>query len=395
MPHDWPIALEGAQFLSKNPWPRTFSYDEQIDHANQVPTCCLIRREALDRVGGYRARYCPLGAGTEDAEMFTRIGAYGWNAKFIEPRRDALFVHTHGDGYVSGSMEYQEADWLSWHPWAKDGAHPFASVATPRHISHEVRSYDQPIVSVIIPVGPGHEDVLINALDSLEAQYLRKWEAIVVVDGADVPRETLKAYPYVRWCTINSSGAGAARNTGVMNARAPFIAFLDADDYYHPFFLNEALAAHTDTGAAIYTDFVSVLSKDMAQDYGTKEVIGNRKNGEIVLVKDRFTDFNMGKAIQRPEGEKPYVWSGVTVFLPKLWHDEIGGFDESMESWEDCDYLLRLAWAGKNFYKVSKELWIYDFTSGKRRVLQTGKEAELMAHIQGKYDEQFRMLRGQ
>jgi glycosyltransferase involved in cell wall biosynthesis len=397
MPHDWPIILGPKQFLSKNPWPRKYSFDDQIERANQVPTCCLVRRKALDRVGGYRARYCPLGAGSEDAEMFTRIGAYGWGAKYIEPKRDALFVHTHGSGYVSGNYGYQEADWLSWHPWVEDGAHPFASVATPAHISHEVRSYDQPMVSVIIPVGPGHEEILLNALDSLESQFMRKWEAIVVLDGISMTDmiDTIQAYPYVKWIETAGIGAGAARNYGVSKARAPFIAFLDADDYYHPFFLNEAIAAYTETGAAIYTDFVSILGKDQKEEYGAKEVVGTKNGGNKVLVADRFADFDMDRALKRPEGERPYVWSGVTIFLPKTWHDQIGGFDEGMDSWEDCDYLLRLAWSGKNFYRVEKELWIYDFTSGKRRASQTGTEPELMTHMQGKYDEQFRVLRGQ
>ena len=393
MPHDWPIILGANQFLSKNPWPTKFSYDSQIERANQIPTCCLIRRKALDRVGGYRARYCPIGAGTEDAEMFTRIGAYGWNAHYVPPNRDALFVHSHGRGYVSGNMGYQETDWLSWHPWVKDKQHPFASMATPVHISHEVRSYDQPMVSVIIPIGPGHEKAVIDALDSLESQFFRKWEAIVVVDGTKLDWFDGIAYPYVRFVATNGIGAGAARNRGVAHARAPFIAFLDADDYYHPFYLNEALAAYTDTGSVIYSDFVSVLGKDQMAEYGAKEIIGEKDGGNKILVADRFLDFDRERAMQRPDGEKPYVWSGITIFLPKSWHDEIGGFDEDMESWEDCDYLLRLAWSGRNFHRIEKELWIYDFTSGKRRVSQKGIEPNLMTHIQRKYDEQFRMLR--
>ena len=395
MPPDWPITLGTNQFLSKNPWPRTYSFDDQIDRANQVPTCCLIRRKVLDRIGGYRARYCPLGAGAEDAEMFTRIGAYGWNAEYVEPKRDALFVHTHGDGYVSGNFGYQETDWLSWHPWVKDGAHPFASMATPRHISHEVRSYDQPMISVVIPVGPGHVGVLNNALDSLEAQFFRNWEVIVVADGEYIPPHILWAYPYVRWASTPGLGPGAARNVGVSMARAPFVAFLDADDYYHPFFLNETLAAHTQTSAAIYTDFVSVVNKEQLRKLGAKEIISTREKETIFLVNDSFLDFDMGIAIQRPDGAVPYVWSGITILLPKLWHDAIGGFDESMTSWEDCDYLLRLAWSGKSFHRIPKELWIYDFTTGHRRSAQTSKESELMRHIQGKYDEQFRVLRGQ
>ena len=67
--------------------------------------------------------------------------------------------------------------------------------------------------------------------------------------------------------------------------------------------------------------------------------------------------------------------------------EQIGGFDEEMNRWEDCDYLLRLAWHGFNFYKVPEELWIYDFTSGKRRFNAEGNEPELIKYLQEKYDK--------
>ena len=42
------------------------------------------------------------------------------------------------------------------------------------------------MISIIIPVGPGHEGILEDALDSVEAQTLRQWECIVVLDLAPI-----------------------------------------------------------------------------------------------------------------------------------------------------------------------------------------------------------------
>ena len=136
-------------------------------------------------------------------------------------------------GRVSGNPEYKEVDWLDWHPWVKDAKHPFFSLASPRSLSHPARQYDEPVVSVIIPVGPGHENYLIDALDSLEAQTFRQWEAIVVNDSDEEIDDKLKeAYPYVRWYWNGENlGAGSARNIGAEKARGPFLLFLDADDY--------------------------------------------------------------------------------------------------------------------------------------------------------------------
>jgi len=40
-----------------------------------------------------------------------------------------------------------------------------------------------PDVSVIIPVGPNHENTVFESLDSLESQTHRNWEGIVVWDS--------------------------------------------------------------------------------------------------------------------------------------------------------------------------------------------------------------------
>jgi glycosyltransferase involved in cell wall biosynthesis len=397
MPHDWGQPLEEGQLLSKNPWPRDFSYEEHIDRKNQIPTCCLIRRKAFDRVGGYRARYCPRGAGSEDAEMFLRLGAIGWDMNYVIPWPNSLFVHRHGEGYVSGKLEdYTEPDWTSWHPWTKDGKHPFGSVAKPEGDgSHAIRSYEKPLVSVVIPVGNGHEENVVDALDSLEAQTFRNWEAVVVWDTGDNTKKQLKSiedlkrtYPYIRCITQGgtSIGAGAARNMGVWAAKSPFIAFLDADDYYHKHYLESAISAYVETGNVIYSDFVSAIPESIHGEYGG-EIVGRRPMDNAILTVDTSPGFDCEKAMQRPEGNRPYLWCGVTMLLPKIWHDEIGGFDESMDTWEDIDYILRLAWSGKCFTQITRPLWVYNFLSGHRRTKQTGKEKELTNYLAEKYDE--------
>ena len=112
-------------------WPSDFDFDRQLKGHNQVPTCCVFRREMWERLGGYRQRYAPKGCGAEDAEFWLRAGAYGWNAKQVTKK--PLFVYSWQSGIVSGDRSYKEVDWTSWHPWAgddADGRHPIASVVT-------------------------------------------------------------------------------------------------------------------------------------------------------------------------------------------------------------------------------------------------------------------------
>ncbi len=120
------------------------------------------------------------------------------------------------------------------------------------------------MVSVIIPVGPGHEKELINALDSLEAQTFRGWEAIVVWDSTELPDKLMvESYPHVTWKVMmpGGNGPGKARNFGATFARAPLLAFLDADDYYGPDFLRVSVNNFLTYDAVIYSDFVSIIPK--------------------------------------------------------------------------------------------------------------------------------------
>lgn len=390
LPWDWRTTVDPGEEIRGRQWPHEWDFDAQVGRENQIPTCCLIRKKAFDRVGGYRSRYCPDGAGSEDAELFLRLGAYGWGAKYIKPKRDALWIHDHGQGIVSSQSAYEEPDWTAWHPWTRDQLHPVASHATPIDglLSHPVRSYEKPLVSVIIPVGPGHEEKLVDALDSLEAQTYRNWEAIVVLDGTEMTPTLINAYPYARVFSTIQQGPGAARNLGVKQAQAPFIAFLDADDYLLPDYLDKCIEGFDITKSIIYTDFISRLTRELHAKYTGVPIKTFKRTGEV-LVADRFADFNQELAMQRPKGERPYVWSPVTVFLPKKWHSDIGGFDETLETWEDCDYLLRLAWAGYDFFRIAEPLWQYNFSSGMRREKIVGQEGSLIAYLQEKWDRRF------
>ena len=384
------ILPDGERGLSE--WPGEFNYDMQLRRRNQIPTCCVFRREMWERLGGYRQRYAPEGAGSEDAEFWLRAGACGYGAKLVT--QEDLFLYSWKSGMVSGDPDYKEIDWLGWHSWAQDGQHPFASRATPEFSSHAVRQYDEPIISVVIPVGPGHETAIINALDSLEAQTFKKWEVIVVWDQPDKgpPDRLMTAYPYVRWkYTSGGEGAGAARNLGASIARAPFLFFLDADDWLYP----QALAMHYEgwqiEEAIIYSDYVGMAEVEdpskLALDLQERLYQWDGKNAVIGY---RAMDYDCARALRQPEireDGRPYIWCNVTSLVLKTWHDEIGGFDESMESWEDVDYHWRMAKAGKCYLRIEEELLVYQFGTGSRRDSGLQQFGDLIQYLEKKYEE--------
>ncbi len=299
----------------------------------------------------------------------------------------AYFLYSWMSGLVSGNSDYKEVDWLAWHPWAKDGIHPFASMANAPKRSHAVRQYDQPIISVVIPVGIGHEEDLENALDSLESQTMRRWEAIVVDDsGNDIESTYKKAYSYVKWHKTPKpeSGAGVARNIGVDNSRGGLIIYLDADDFLFPDALKTMYGAWERTGDAVYSGYLGrAYIEDVSQL--SRQVRDNivRRDGEETVIKYPSQDFDCARALKAPENP-PYIWGNVTTLFPKAWHYEIDGFDENMPSWEDVLYWYEMAWIGKCFYRVEEPLMMYKFYSGSRRDKGIERAEELIDYIEGK-----------
>ena len=96
------------------------------------------------------------------------------------------------------------------------------------------------LVSVVIPVYNA-EKFVERAIKSALAQA-EVAEVIVVDDGFgdgafDICAHMAAIEPKVKhiWHENRANhGAGAARNLGILHASYPYIAFLDADDYYLP-----------------------------------------------------------------------------------------------------------------------------------------------------------------
>lgn len=380
---------DGTQGLSS--WPGEWDFDAQAQRRNQIPTACVFRTDMWRRLGGYRSRYAPMGAGSEDAEFWLRSGAYGFSAKKATAK--GLFHYAWQSGGVSGNPEYKEVDWLAWHPWAgkrPGGRPPVFSYQTPKAHSHPVTQRDTPLVSVVIPVGPGHARYLWDALDSLEAQTQTRWEAIVVNDTREeIPAAILDCYPYVRWLqTGGGKGAGAARNLGAKHARGSFLVFLDADDYLLPTCLAMFLEAWRVDNAIAYSDYLGKAEvhdvTKLAADLQQRVYWRNPKTSET-LIGYRAADYDCERAVRQPEEPVPFIWCNVTCLIPRPWHEEIGGFDEKMKSWEDVDYHWRLARAGRCYVRIEQELMVYRFYTGTRRQAGLQQHRTIVEYIQRKY----------
>jgi glycosyltransferase involved in cell wall biosynthesis len=112
----------------------------------------------------------------------------------------------------------------------------------------------EPTISAIIPARNAAE-TLEQTLDSLLAQSVVGWEALIIDDGStDATGEIIARYvardPRFVALSGPERGVAAARNVGIAAARGAWLHFLDADDWVVPAFyarLLGALGKHADS----------------------------------------------------------------------------------------------------------------------------------------------------
>jgi hypothetical protein len=116
-----------------------------------------------------------------------------------------------------------------------------------------------PPVGIVIPCF-NQPDYLAECLDSLSAQTMTSWKAVVVDDASTVPGvpETVTARRDARIGLVTqpvNRGLGAARNAGFSALDTPLVLPIDCDDCLAPTFLAETVAALTTAYDCVFTDF--------------------------------------------------------------------------------------------------------------------------------------------
>ena len=179
------------------------------------------------------------------------------------------------------------------------------------------------LISCIIPVYNG-ERYLQEALDSILAQTYRPLKVIVADDGStDGTAEVAVAYgERLTYLWQSNQGYAAAKNLGLRAAEGDFIAFLDADDLWHP----------------------EKLAKQMAR---------LRERPEIDLCFTRYKNFWMpelaeeerryqGHAHSQPQSS----WSISTLLVRRAAFERFGVFHDGTRGLENMTWFLRSAGRG-------------------------------------------------
>ncbi len=122
------------------------------------------------------------------------------------------------------------------------------------------------LIDIVIPVYNG-EKYIDNLINQLENQTFKNFRAIFVDDGSKDNSFKLlsEKLPEAKFESLllhqENSGASVARNTGLKNVTAPWIAFADCDDFFLPEFLEYYYRAVTETGADLAIASLKIIEE--------------------------------------------------------------------------------------------------------------------------------------
>lgn len=208
----------------------------------------------------------------------------------------------------------------------------------------------KPDISFLVPAYNAAE-TLADCLGSLQKQSVSNWQAVVVDDGSkddtwNVLEGFAKADSRILIHRQANAGASAARNAAAGFATAPLLCMLDADDWLDPVFIQNMLPIATDDQQPIvaYCSYRRVtpdgrmLSVEIPPD-----LAGDRAKRE-------FSSF-CALAIH-------------TVVFPRDLFIRLGGLDVQLQTCEEWDLWLRMAFAGVSFRQVEGCLAFYRMKTG-------------------------------
>lgn len=179
------------------------------------------------------------------------------------------------------------------------------------------------LLSIVIPTRdrPGQLPDALRSIASLDHDDL-SIETIVVVDGSALSLDEIVAPFGARLLASHGSGISAARNTGFACARGEYVLFLDDDDALLPGFRDLLRLLQQRPGADAAYGQIQTADAALRPLYAPYPAVADT---------DPFQGF-LGRFQQVG-----------TVLCRRPAVEAAGLFDESLESAEDWDWLLRLA----------------------------------------------------
>lgn len=208
---------------------------------------------------------------------------------------------------------------------------------------------EKPLFSVVIPLF-NKADTILRTLGTVTKQVFRNFEIVVVDDGSTDTSallvETFETQVSLRLIKQSNSGVSSARNHGVAVARGKFVAFLDADDEWHPEFLLELtkIICKFPEATVVGTDYKYVKSNHCISG----------KDKSVIEQIDFFEEWPWRSPI-----------NSSSMAVQRDFFVANGGFNRDFRFYEDAEFLFRLAMQTK-FYVSRRVLCKYNTDANNR-----------------------------
>lgn len=205
----------------------------------------------------------------------------------------------------------------------------------------------EPKVAVIVPVY-NMERYLRECLDSLVGQTFKDIEIICFNDAStDSSIDILREYAArdERFVIIDSPvniKQGGGRNAGIRAARAPYIMFVDPDDWVEPDFVEKYYTKAVETGADIVVGDINIS-----------------KNGSVERVQIMDINHSEDSPLIKRERLKIPVYIVVCFYKKSLFFENDLFFPENIQLGEDNAISYAIFLAAKKIVKISAYLYYY------------------------------------
>lgn len=177
--------------------------------------------------------------------------------------------------------------------------------------------------------------LLKRALESIVEQTSKEYVHIVLNDGGDqmIFQEIIASVPDKRRIVLNnkaSAGLIPALNQAIRASDSEYVCILDDDDSWHPQRLETVI------------DYIKKSPTTQACVVKMDVVVEDIIDGKIVRV-DQYLhpDSGDGEISLYKQCARNYISNGIVTYSRKV-YEELGGYDESLETAEDWDFGIRL-----------------------------------------------------
>src|SRR6478672_36965 len=190
-----------------------------------------------------------------------------------------------------------------------------------------------PQFTVIIPLY-NKENFVSATIKSILDQTFTDYE-VLIIDDCSTDISLTKIQPFLS-DTIKlishakNSGLSASRNTGIRNASAQYVTFLDADDVWKP---------------TVLETFYQMIQQFPEESIFAVNYLEVYENGDIILPKNSTSDLKPNETVvirdffKRNRQQGLFIHSGV-CFDKKVYED-VGYYDTDIDFAEDLDFNIR------------------------------------------------------